>query len=122
MTGYASTTYSFHNPHLTYPKPRPTLNLHLQTIAEILHLRVHYPVDREHRLHQPVLQMCHLHKHHPRHLQHHINHNSLQNHNTPHQARTNDIHLRKQILTSLLSLPLQEKINNVYQNLQMVLG
>ena len=29
---------------------------------------------------------------------------------------------RKQILTSLLSLPLQEKINSVYQNLQMVLG
>ena len=81
-------------------------------------------MGREHRLHQPVLQMCHPHKHHPRHLQHHINHNPLQTHNTPHQARTNNIskHLRKQILTSLLSLQLQEKISSVYQNLQMVLG
>ena len=32
------------------------------------------------------------------------------------------IHPQKQILTSLLSLPLQEKINNVYQSLQLVLG
>ena len=46
---------------------------------------------REHWLHRPVLQMHHPHKHHPRRLQHHINHNSLQTHNTPHQARTNNI-------------------------------
>ena len=50
------------------------------------------------------------------------NHNSLQKHNIPHQVCTNNIHLQKQILTSLLSLPLQEKINNMYQSLQMVLG
>ena len=56
-------------------------------IAEILHLRVHYPVGREHQLHQPVLQMRHPHKHHPRRLQHHINHKSLRTHSTPHQAR-----------------------------------
>ena len=37
---------------------------------------------------------------------------------SPHKQHTP----QKQILTSLLSLPLQEKINNVYQSLQMVLG
>ena len=78
-------------PTSNLPKPHLTLNLHQQTIAEILHLRVHYPVGREHRLHRPVLQMRHPHKHHPRRLQHHINHNSLQTHNTPHQAHTNNI-------------------------------
>ena len=112
----------FSQPTSILPKTTPNSQSTLTNIAEILHLRVHYPVDREHRLHRPVLQMRHPHKHHPRHLQYHINHNSLQKHNTPHQARTNNIHLRKQILTSFLSLPLQEKINNVYQNLQMVLG
>ena len=76
---------------VTYPKPHLTLNQHRQMIAEILRLRVHYPMGREHQLHQPALQMPHPHKHHPRHLQHHINHNSLQTHNTPHQAHTNNI-------------------------------
>ena len=35
----------------TLTSPKPTLNLHLQTIAEILQLRVHCPVNREHQLH-----------------------------------------------------------------------
>ena len=73
---------NFHNPHLTHPKPHLTLNLHRQTIAQILHLRVNYPVGREHLLHQLVLQMHHPHKHHPRCLQHHINRKSLQTQHT----------------------------------------
>ena len=112
------TAFSQPTPNLPKTNPQSTS----PDNSRILHLRVHYPVDKEHRLHQPVLQMRHLHKHHPRRLQHHINHNSLQKHNTHHQVCTNNIHLQKQILTSLLSPPLQEKINNAYQNLQMVLG
>ena len=112
----------FSQPTSNLPKTTPNSQSTSTNNSRNSSPRVHYPVDREHRQHRPVLRMRHPHKHHPRHLQHHINHNSLQKHNTPHQARTNNIPLRKQILTSLLSLPLQEKINNVYQSLQMVLG
>ena len=85
--------------------PKPTLNLHLLITAEIIHLRVHCHVDKGHRLHRPALQMRHLHQH-----------------NTHHQTHKNNIHLQKQILTHLHSLSLQEKIINVYQNLQMAHG
>ena len=81
----------FSQPTSNPPKPHLTLNLHQQTIAQILRLIVHYPVGREHPLHQPVLQMHQPYKHHPRHLQNHINQKSLQTHSTPHQARTNNI-------------------------------
>ena len=74
------------------PKPHLTFNLHQQTIAQSLHLKVHYPVGREHLQHRLVLQMHHPHKHHPRHLQtHHINQKSLHTHSTPHQAPTDSI-------------------------------
>ena len=81
----------FSQPTSNLPKITPNSQSTSTKIAEILHLRVHYPVGREHWLHRPVLQMHHPHKHHPRRLQHHINHKSLQTHNTPHQACTDNI-------------------------------
>ena len=82
----------YHILHLTHLKPHLTFNPHQQTIAQSLHLRVHYPVGREHLQHRLVLQMHHPHKHHPRHLQtHHINQKSLHTHSTPHQAHTDSI-------------------------------
>ena len=92
--------------------PKPTSVRQINT-AQNLHLRVHYPVDREHLQHRPALQMHHLHIH---------PHSHLYTHNThllnPINNKFNT-HLLKQILTNPLSHPFQVK-NNVYQNLQMV--
>ena len=93
------TDLSQNTPNLpkTNPQPAPSNNSRNSS--------PHYHVDKEHWLHQPALQMRHLHQH-----------------NTHHQTRKNNIHLQKQILTHLRSLPLQEKIINMYQNLQMAHG
>ena len=56
---HTNLSHSTSNP----PKPTSNFNLPQQTKAQSLHLRVHYPVDREHLQHRLVLQMHHLHKH-----------------------------------------------------------
>ena len=82
----------YHILHLTNLNPHLTFNLHQQTTALSLHLRVHYPVGREHLQHRLVLQMHHPHKHHPKGLYtHHINQKSLHTHSTHPQAPTDSI-------------------------------
>ena len=59
--------------------------------SQNLHLKVHYPVDREHLQHRLALQMHHLHKHHHSHLYtHNINPKSLHPHSTHHQNPINN--------------------------------
>ena len=98
----------------------PFFNLAQQIKAQNFHLKVYYPVDREHLQHQLALQMHHLHIHqHSRLYTHNINPRYLHPHSTPHQNPINNKfnkHLLKQMLTSLLSLPFQMKINSVYPN------
>ena len=78
--------------HPTSNPPKTTPNSQSTSTNNSLHPRVHYPVGREHLLHQLVLQMRQPHKHHHRHLQtHHINQKSLHTHSTPHQAHTDNI-------------------------------
>ena len=87
--------------------------------------KVHYPVNREHLQAQLALQTHHLHIHLHSHLYTHNNNpGSLHPHIThlqnPINRKTFNIHLLKQMLTRLLSLPFQMKNNSVYPNQQMV--
>ena len=107
------------------PNLHPFLNLSRQiNKAQNLHLKFHYPVDREHLQHRLALQMHHLHIHLHSHLYtHDINPRSLHPHSTHHQNPINNKfnkHLLKQMLTSLLSLPFQMKNNSMYPNPQIV--
>ena len=59
--------------------------------AQNLHLKVHYPVDREHLQHRLALQMHHLHIHlHSRSYTHNTNPRSLHPHSTHHQNPINN--------------------------------
>ena len=88
--------------------------------AQNLHLKVHYPVDREHLQHRLALQTHHLYIHlHCRLYTHNINPRSLHPHITHHRNPINNKfnkHLLKQMLTSLLSLPFQMKNISVFPN------
>ena len=75
-------------PHLN---PHPFFNLAQQIKAQNLHLKVHYPVDREHLQHRLALQMHHLRIHcHSRLYTHNINPKSLHPHSTHHQNPINN--------------------------------
>ena len=126
MTGYVPPNPQiFHLLHLLlHLNLHPFFNLAQQIKAQNLHLKVHYPVDKEHLQHRLALQMHHLHIHHHSHLYtHNISPRSLHPHSTHHQNPINNKsnkHLLKQILTSLLSFPFQMKTNSMYPNPQMV--
>ena len=103
----------------------PFLNLARQiNKAQNLHLKVHYPVDREHLQHRLALQTHHLHIHlHSCLYTHNINTRSLHPHSTHHQNAINNKfnkHPLKQMLTHLLSLPFQMKNNSMFPNRQTV--
>ena len=127
MTGYVPPAHkSFHHLHLLpHLNLHPFLNLARQiNKAQNPHLKVHYPVGREHLQHRLALQMHHLHIHLHSHLYtHNINPRSLHLHSTHHQNPINNkfnTHLLKQMLTSLLSLPFQMKNNSAYPNPQII--
>ena len=116
----------FHHLHLLlHLNLQPFFNLAQQiNKAQNLHLKVHYPVDREHLQHQLALQMHHLHIHlHSHSYTHNTNPRFLHPHSTHHQNPINNkfnTHLLKQMLTSLLSFPFQMKKNSAYPNLQII--
>ena len=94
MTGYVPPNPQiFHLLHLLpHLNLHPFLNLARQTNkAQNLHLKVHYPVDREHLQHQLALQMHHLHIHlRSRLYTHNINPKSLHPHIPHHQNPINN--------------------------------
>ena len=91
------------NPHLFF-------NLAQQIKAQNLHLKLHYPVDREHLQHRLALQMHHLHKHHHSHwYTHNINPKSLHQHSTHHQNPTNH-KFNKHLLKTNANQPTQPSI------------
>ena len=132
MTGYVPPTYkpiTFHIYVCThtyiYIRTYFSTTIKQKIKTQNLHLKVHYPVNSEHLQAQLALQTHHLNIHLHSHLYTH-NHNpiTLHPHITHHQNpinhKTSHIHLLKQMLTQLPSLPFQMKNNSVYPNQQMV--
>ena len=132
MTGYVpptSKSFTFHIYCCTQT------HIHIQTYftttinrkikTQSLHLKVHYPVDSEHLQAQLAPQTHHLniHPHSYLYTQNHNHvtlHQCITHHQNPIDHKTFNIHLLRQMLTRLLSLPFQMKNNRVYPNRQMV--